>query len=77
MQTLPLLILLGWSIRSKVYPSIWSRSSGVEQSMYISDKHMKSCLYIEIYAFNCVNFDKLRVNLNLVFLDLGLVYKFC
>ena len=59
MQTPPLLILLGWSARTKLYPSISSRPSGVEESRYVSDKHMKSCLYIEIYAFACVSFDKL------------------
>ena len=57
MQTPPLLILLGWSARTKMYPSISSRLSGVEESRYVSDKHMKSCLYIEIYAFICVSFD--------------------
>ena len=57
MQTPPLLILLGWSAQTKMYPSISSRLSGVEESGYVSDKHMKSCLYIEIYAFICVSFD--------------------
>ena len=48
------LIFLGY----KLYPSISGRLSGVEESMYVSDKHTKSCLYIEIYAFNCVSFEK-------------------
>ena len=50
---------LGWSERIKSYPSISRRLSGIEESRYVSDKHMKSCLYIEIYAFNCVSFEKL------------------
>ena len=57
MQTPPLLILLGWSAQTKINPSISSRLSGVEESRYVSDKHMESCLYIEIYAFICVSFD--------------------
>ena len=59
MQNPPLLILLGWSAQTKMYPSISSRLSGVEESSYVSDKRMKSCLYIEIHAFNCVSFEKL------------------
>ena len=48
MQTPTLLMLLEWSARTKLYPSISSRPSGVEESRYVSDKHMKSCLYIEL-----------------------------
>ena len=59
MQTPPLLILLGWSAQTKMFPSISSRLSSVEESRYVSDKHIKSSLYIEIYAFICVSFEKL------------------
>ena len=55
MQAPPPLMLLGWSARTKLYPSISSRPSGVEESRYVSDKYMESCLYIQIYAFNCVS----------------------
>ena len=48
MQTPPLLMSLGWSERIKLYPSISRRLSGIEESSYVSDKHMKSCLYFEI-----------------------------
>ena len=44
---------------NKLYPSISNRPSGVEESRYVPDKHMNSCLYIEIYAFNCLSFEKL------------------
>ena len=60
MQTPPLLVLLGWSTRTRFYPSISSRLSDFVESRYVSDNHMKSRLYIEIYAFNCVRFEKLR-----------------
>ena len=84
MQTPPLLILFGWSTRTKVYPSISSRSLGVEEYRYVSNEHMKSCLYTDIYPFNCVlrnyeqvnyhNFKgRLRVNFSLIFLDLDLI----
>ena len=33
--------------------------SGVEQSRKVFHKHIKSYLYVEIYAFNCVSFEKL------------------
>ena len=36
-----------------------SRPSGFDESRYVFDKYMKSCLYIEIYAFNCISFEKL------------------
>ena len=48
MKTPPLLISLGWYERIKLYPSISRRLSGIEESRYVSDKHMKSCLYFEI-----------------------------
>ena len=60
MQTPRLLILLGWTSRTRLYPPILSRLSGVVESMYVSDKHMKSGLYIEIYTFNCVSTSKLK-----------------
>ena len=47
------------SARTKLYPSVSNRPSGIEESRHVSDKHMKSCLYIEIYIFNCVRFKKL------------------
>ena len=59
MQTPPLLILLGWSTQTTLHPSISGRLSGVVKSRYVSDKHMKLCLYIEIYIFNYVSFEKL------------------
>ena len=59
METPPPLILLRWFTQTKVHPSISSRPSGVEESRYICDNHMKSCLCIEMYAFNCVSFEKL------------------
>ena len=59
MQTPPLLILLGWSARTELYPSISSRPSSFEDSRYVSDEHIKSCLYTEIHAFNCVTFEKI------------------
>ena len=59
MQIPPLLTLFGWSAQTKMYPSISNRPSGVEESRYVSDKHMKSCLYTELYAFNCISFEKL------------------
>ena len=59
MQTPPLLMSLGWSKRIKLYPSISRRLPGIQESRYVSDKHIKSCLYTEIGAFNCVNFEKL------------------
>ena len=59
MQTPPLLILLECSAWTKLYPSISSRPSGIEESKYVSDKNMKSCLYIEIYAFSYVSFENL------------------
>ena len=59
MQTLSLSILLGWSTRMKVYLLISSKPSGAEELKYDSDKHTKLCLYIEIYSFNCVSFEKL------------------
>ena len=62
MQTPPYLILLEWSARNKLYSSILSKLSGVEEAWYLPDKLMKSCLSIEIYAFNCVNFEKLRAD---------------
>ena len=61
MQTPFLLILLRWSALTKLYSSILGRSSGVEETSYVSDKHKKSCLYIEIYASICVSFAKLSV----------------
>ena len=36
-----------------------TKLSEVEESRKVSDKHIKSYLYIKIYAFNCVNFEKL------------------
>ena len=59
MQTPPLLILLGWSTQTRLHPSISGRLSGVVKSRYVSDKHMKLCLYIEICTFNYVSFEKL------------------
>ena len=59
MQTSPLLMSLGWFERIKLYPSISRRLSGIEESRYVSDKHMKSCLCIEIWALKCVSFEKL------------------
>ena len=59
MQTPPHLILFGCSAQTKSYPSILSRPSGVEEYRYVVDKHMKSCLYIEIYAFIYVSLEKL------------------
>ena len=50
----PLLILLGWSTLTKLYLSILNRPSGIVESRSISDRHLKSCLYNEIYDFNCV-----------------------
>ena len=52
-----LLILSGWSTRTKLYPSISSRLPGVVESTYVSDKHIKSYLYSEMYAFSCVSFE--------------------
>ena len=59
MQTLPLLVMSGRSARTKLYPCISTKLSGVEESRKVSDKHIKSYLYVEIYAFNCVSFEKL------------------
>ena len=39
MQTPSPLILLGWSVRTKLYPPISRRPSGVKESKYVSDKH--------------------------------------
>ena len=58
MQTLSFLALSGWSVWTKLYPCISSKLSGVEESRKVFDKHTKSCLYVEIYAFNCVSFWK-------------------
>ena len=55
MQTLPLLILLQSSTQTRLHPSIVCTLSGVVESTYVSNKHIKSCLYIEISAFNCRN----------------------
>ena len=57
----PLLILSpGWSTQTYLHPSISIKFSGVEESRKVLDRHMiKSCLYIELYAFNCVSFEKL------------------
>ena len=51
MQTPPLLILLVWSVRTKLYPSISSKLLRVVKSRYVSDKHMKLCFSVELYAF--------------------------
>ena len=51
MQTPPLLILLVWSVRIKLYPSISSELSGAVKSRYVSDKHVKLCFSVELYAF--------------------------
>ena len=59
MQTPPCLVLSGWSLRTKLYPYISSKLSEVDESRKVSDKHIKSYLYVEIYAFNCVSFEKL------------------
>ena len=55
MQTPPLLILSRWSACTKLNPSNSNKLSGVAEPSYVSDKRIKSYLY----AFNCVNFDKL------------------
>ena len=54
MQTPPRLVLSGLSVRTKLYPCISTKLSGVEESRKISDKHIKLYLYVEKYAFNCV-----------------------
>ena len=59
MQTLPLLVMSGRSARTKLYPCISTKLSGVEESRKVSDKHIKSYLYVEIYAFNCVSYVQL------------------
>ena len=41
-----------------IFPYI-NQVSGVEQSRKVFHKHIKSYLYVEIYAFNCVSFEKL------------------
>ena len=52
MQTQPLLVLSGWSVWTKLYPCISTKSSAVEESRKVFDKHIKSYLYVEICAFN-------------------------
>ena len=54
MQFSSFLILSEWSARTALYPFV----SG-KLSRYISDKHIKSCLWTEIYVFKCVSFGKL------------------
>ena len=45
MQTPPLLILSGWSARTKLYSSLSIKLSGVEEfGIRISNEHLKSCL---------------------------------
>ena len=48
MSTPPLLMSLGLSEQIKLYPSISSRLSRIEESRYVSDKRIESSLYIEI-----------------------------
>ena len=59
MQTPPRLVLSGWSVWAKLYHYISTKLSGVEESRKVSDKHIKSHLYVEIYAFNRVSFETL------------------
>ena len=44
-----------------------TKLSGVEESRKVSDKHIKSYLYVETYAFNCVSFEKLCVVILFIF----------
>ena len=57
MQTPPRLLLSGWSARTKLYPCISTKLSRLEESKKVSDKHIKSYLYVEMYTFNCVSFE--------------------
>ena len=59
MQTPPLLVLSSSSAWTKLYLCISTKLSGVEESRKVSDKHIKSYLYVETCAFNCVNFETL------------------
>ena len=52
MQTQPLLVLSGWSVWTKLYSCTSIKSSAVEESRKVFDKHIKSYVYVEIYAFN-------------------------
>ena len=44
METPPLLILLEWSAQTKLYTSISNKESGIVESSYVSDGHIKSAL---------------------------------
>ena len=78
-------MLLGSSAQAKLYPSISSRLSGIVvsgivESRYVSDSHIQSCLYIEMYAFNCVSFEKLWSDKLLRFqwqTNTDLAFNFC
>ena len=61
MHTPPFWVLCGRSVKTKLYPCRSTKLSGVEESRRVSDKHIKSYLYVKIYAFNCVNWEKLCV----------------
>ena len=79
-KTLSLFALLEWSTRAKLYPSILSRSTGIVESIYVSDRDIKSCLYIEKCHFDYVSFEKLWADKLLKFQwqtkrDLG--FNFC
>ena len=79
-KTPSLLVLLGWSTRTKLYPSILSRLQGIVESIYVSERNIKSYLYIEICDFDYVSFEKLWADKLLRFRwqtkrDLG--FNFC
>ena len=72
--------LLEWSTWTKLYPYLLSRPAGIVESIYVSDRHIKSCLNMEICEFDYVSFEKLWADKLLKFQtqtkrDLG--FNFC
>ena len=51
-------MLFGWTVQNKFYPSLSVNLLGVEKSKYVSVKHMKCWLQIQLYVFSYIRFKK-------------------